>query len=257
MSRRPFALANWKMAMGVSESTAFVDEFAPALGDAVRCVDVVICPPYTALHAVSLALTHAPIDLGAQNLHAGSGIAHTGAISAPLLADAGCKWVMLGHWEVRRRTGESDEDVNAKIRAGSQVGLRPIVFVGEADLERGYAKEALGRRLPLLFRTCEAEQIEKTVVVYEPEWGIGKGDPASPGEIDAGCTFIRDWIAQQYGTDVSNGVRIIYGGSVDPERAEDLLSSPSLDGLGAGRMGRDPLAFAGIVRTIAMAKGVA
>lgn len=256
-SRKPFAVSNWKMAMTISESLAFVQAFSAGVGDVAQVVDIVLCPPYTALHAVAQALTGSRVGLGAQTLCAASGKAHTGEISAPLLADAGCEWVLLGHWEIRRRTGETDADVNRKMRAAFQAGLRPILLVGEADTERGRAEDTLTVRLPHLFAGCEAEQVAQMAVVYEPEWTIGVQEPAAPETVAAGCTFIRRWLSRVYDAGVAQAVRIIYGGSVAPEYAEGLLTWPEVDGLGASRKGRDPVAFAEIVRRIATVKGLA
>jgi triosephosphate isomerase len=252
--RKPFALANWKMAMTISESLAFVREFRAAVGDLAQAVDIVLCPPYTALYPVAQALADSLITVGAQDLHAAPGLAHTGEISAPLLADVGCAWVMLNHWEIRRRTGEADGDINRKMHAAFRAGLRPILLVGEARAERGRAEAA---RLPNLFADCEPEQVAQMAVVYEPEWTIGVKEPASPDYVAAGCSLIRRWIGRAYGTDIANAVRIIYGGSVAPEYAAGLLASPEVDGTGASRKGRDPIALAEIVRLIATAKGLA
>jgi len=256
-ARKPFALANWKMAMTISESIAFVHEFCAAIGGVAHAVDIVLCPPYTALYAVAQVLTDTPIGLGAQNLCAAPGKAHTGEISAPLLADAGCEWVLLGHWEIHRRTGETDTDVNRKIRAAFQAGLRPTLLVGEAATERGRAEETLAVRLSHLFAGLEPEQVARMTVVYEPEWTIGVEEPASPDYVAAGCHFVRQWLGREYGVGAAEEVRTIYGGSVAPEYAEGLLASPEVDGLGASRKGRDPIAFAEIVRLIAMVKGLA
>jgi len=252
--RKPFAIANWKMAMTISESLAFVRKFRTAVGDLAQAVDIVLCPPYTALHAAAQALAGSPIGLGAQNLCATPGKAHTGEISAPLLADAGCEWVLLGHWEIRRHMGETDVDVNRKMHAAFQAGLRPILLVGEAAMERGRSEETLAARLPHLFAECGAEQVARMAIVYEPEWTIGAQEPAPPDYVAAGCRFIRQWIGREYGVGVAEGVRTIYGGSVAPAYAEGLLASPEVDGLGASRKGRDPIAFAEIVRLIATAK---
>jgi triosephosphate isomerase len=252
--RKPIAIANWKMAMTVSESLAFVRNLTSALGDVVQLVDIVLCPPYTALYAVSQALAGTHIDLGAQNLCAGPGKAHTGEISAQLLADVGCRWVMLGHWEIRRRTGESEADFNKKMHAGFQAGLRPILLIGEGAAEQGQAEEALAARLSKLFADCAPGQVAQTAVIYEPEWTIGGQEPASADYVTAKCSFFRGWIGSEYGADTAKNVRIIYGGSVAPEHIERLLTSPELDGLGAGRAGRDPVAFARIVQLIAALK---
>lgn len=256
-SRKPFAVANWKMAMTISESLCFVRDFRVVIGDLARAVDIVLCPPYTALDAVAQALADSPLRLGAQNLYAAPGEAHTGEISAPLLAEAGCEWALLGHWEIRRRTGETDADVNGKMHAALQAGLRPILLVGEAATERGRAEGVLAARLPRLFAGCGSEPVARMAMVYEPEWTIGVQEPAPPATVAAGCSFIRWWIGQEYGVDVAEGMRIIYGGSVTPEYAQGLLASPELDGLGASRKGRDPTAFTEIVRLIAAARGLA
>jgi len=256
-SRKPFAMANWKMAMTISESLAFVRDLSMALGDLAEAVDVVLCPPYTALQAVARALEDSPIGLGAQDLCAAPGKAHTGKISAPLLADAGCEWVLIGHWEIRRRTGESDMDVNRKVHAAFGAGLRPILLIGEASTERGRAEETVAMRLSRIFASCSPEQIAQMAVVYEPEWTIGVREPASPDVVAAGCTIIRRWIEGQYGAESAEGLRIVYGGSVAPAYAKGLLTSPEVDGLGASRKGRDAAAFAEIVRMIAAAKGLA
>jgi triosephosphate isomerase len=254
--RKPLAIANWKMAMTISQSLAFVRDFREAVGELAQAVDIIICPPYTGLHSVGQALVDSPLHLGAQNLWAGQGNAHTGEISAPLLADVGCEWVLLGHWEIRRRTGETDAGVNRKMHAALEAGLRPILLIGEATAEKGQVKETLARRLPQVFAGCKPEQVARMAVIYEPEWTIGVREPASPEIVTAGCTFIRRWIGQEYGAEAATEVRIIYGGSVAPEYAGDLLISPQVDGAGASRTGRDPTAFAEIVRIIAAAKGL-
>jgi triosephosphate isomerase len=254
--RKAFALANWKMAMTISESLAFVHEFLAAIGSLANSVDIVICPPYTALHALSRALTDTHIGLGAQNVHAAPGNSHTGEISAILLADAGCRWVMLGHWEIRRRTGENDVDLNKKMLAGLRAGLHPILLMGEEIHERDEAEASLESRLPIVFADCEPKQVAQGVIVYEPEWTIGANKPAPPDYIASSCAFIRNWIAQAFGKDVAQKMRIIYGGNVAPEHVENLLASPDLDGLGVGRKGLDPVAFSQIVQLIAATKGV-
>jgi triosephosphate isomerase len=254
--RKPLAISNWKMAMTISEGRSFVRDFRVAVGDLARAVDIVLCPPYTALHAVAQVLAGSPLMLGAQNLYAVPGEAHTGAVSASLLADAGCEWVLLGHWEIRRRTGETDADVNRKVHAAFEAGLRPILLIGETATERGQADDVLAARLPLIFAGCEVEQVSRMALVYEPEWTIGVREPAVSETVAGGCSLIRRWIAREYGEDVADGVRIIYGGSVTPGYAGGLLASPEVDGLGASRKGRDPVAFAEIVRLIAAARGL-
>lgn len=254
--RKPLALSNWKMEMTVAQSLAFVRDFQSAIGDLAQEVDIILCPPYTALYPTAQALKDSPITLGGQNVSTAPGGAYTGEISAALLADAGCRWVMLGHWEVRRHFGDTDETVNFKFHAAHRVGLRPVLFVGEAKGEQGRFREALAAQLQRVLEGCDARQIEEMVVAYEPEWTINVEEPASPDHVGAGCGFIREWLAGHYGASAAQAVRIIYGGSVTPTHARDLLAAPDVDGLGASRQGRQVEAFAEIVRLIAAAKGL-
>jgi triosephosphate isomerase len=252
--RKPLALANWKMAMTIEESLDFARAFSAAAGDFLDTVDVVLCPPYTALYSLYQALEKKPIALGGQDVCAEAGSSHTGQISASLLADAGCTWAMVGHWEVRRRTGEEDRTLNRKVHAALRAGLRPVLLMGEAASEKFRLEEALASRLSDLVAGCEPEDMVSAAVIYEPEWTIGGMEPARPDDIAQGCGFIRQWIGKTFGEQAARSMRIIYGGSVAPENAEALLGSPEVDGLGAGRKGRDPVAFAQIVRLIARVK---
>ncbi len=248
--RKPFALANWKMAMTIAETRDFIRRFLPLVEGLAERVDIVICPPFTALYVASLELEGSGVQLGAQNLHPGPGLAWTGEISAQLLADVGCRWVMLGHWERRRHFGEDDELVSRKVRAALEAGLRPILLVGEPADYRGGSELFLERQLEILTRGLSAGEIEKMVFVYEPEGAIGVEEPASPEHINRGCAFVREKLRRTFG-DAAERVRIIYGGSVSPEFAPAILSLPEVDGLGATRKGRDPETFASIVRMIA------
>ena len=254
--RKPLALTNWKMEMTVARSLAFVQDLQSAIGDLVQAVDIVLCPPYTALYPMAQALKGSPIALGGQNVSMAPGGAYTGEVSAALLTDVGCRWVLLGHWEVRRHLGDTDETVNRKLHAAQRAGLSPILLFGEARGEQDRFRQALAAQLQRVLEGCQARQIEEMVVVYEPEWTINVEEPASPEQVGAGCGFIREWLAGQYGAPAAQAVRIIYGGSVTPARARDLLAAPDVDGLGAGRQGRQVEAFAEIVRLIATAKGL-
>jgi triosephosphate isomerase len=244
--RRPFALANWKMAMTIPQSLAFVREFLARAGPDLAAVEVVLCPPYTALAAVAAAVRGTPIAVGGQDLWPGPGQAHTGAISAELLADAGATWVMVGHWEVRRRLQEDDGAVNRKVRAALEGGLRPILLFGEATGETFDPG-----RLSVLLDGCDGEAVARMAFVYEPEGAIGQSEPVPPAHAAAGCRAIRRWLAERFGKEAAGQARIIYGGSVTPEHAAALLADPDVDGLGATRRGRDPAAFAEIVARIA------
>ncbi len=232
MNRKGFALANWKMAMTLSQSLAFVREFLARVEEFLPLVDVVLCPPYTALAAVADALKGTGVAVGGQDLWPGPGEAHTGAISAELLADAGASWVMVGHWEVRRRLREGDDGVNRKVRAALEGGLRPILLVGEA------AGESFDpNRLDVLLAGCTAEDVAWMAFVYEPEGAIGQAAPVSPEHAAAGCQAIRRWLTARFGPEAAGKARILYGGSVTTEHAAALLADPDVDGLGATRRG--------------------
>jgi triosephosphate isomerase len=262
MVRKPLALSNWKMAMTVAESLAFVHDFEAIMGDLLDRVDIVICPPFTALWPVAQVLRGSPstssgrsrIQLGGQNIAPTADLARTGEISAALLADVGCRWVMLGHWEVRRHLGDDDAVVNRKVHLALEAGLVPILLIGEARDEQSSSVDALGRQLERVLAGCSGEQVQTMAFIYEPEATIGVGAPTSPGHVAAGCGFIRDWLHGRWGDAVAESVRIIYGGSVAPEYAADLLVCPDVDGLGTTRRGRDAATFAEIVRLIAQSR---
>jgi triosephosphate isomerase len=244
--RKPMALANWKMAMTIPQALNFVRAFLPLVRPFTEQVDVVLCPPYTSIAATADVLVGTPIAVGGQDVWPGPDPSHTGAISAPLLLDTGAQWVLAGHWEIRLRLGEDDRDVNRKVCAALAAGLYPILLFGE---EQGATLDV--ERLAVLLEGCAAQHVSRMAFVYEPEGAIGRSEPLEPTEAASGCRAIRGWLADRYGTPVADAVRILYGGSVTPQHAPALLSDPDVDGLGAGRQGRDPLAFSEIVRIIA------
>jgi triosephosphate isomerase len=277
MSRKPLALANWKMDMTVAESLAFVQDFLALAGDCLDSVDVILCPPYTALGPLAEKLDaiypqpdeqdtpitvpdaesapRVPIQLGAQNVASSTDPARTGQISAALLADVGCECVMLGHWEVRRHLGDDDDLVNRKVHLALEAGLRPIPFMGEARGESVSLVEALEGHLERVLDGCTAEQVACMTFVYEPEGAIGTNAPISSEHVAAACTCIRSWLRREWGKTAADRVQVVYGGSVAPEFAPDLLKCSDLDGLAATRRGRDPATFGQIVRLMADARG--
>jgi triosephosphate isomerase len=255
MSRKPVALANWKMEMTIAESLAYLHRFQTQAGDLLSQVQVILCPPYTALHAMAQALADNPIELGAQTVSVAAGGARTGEISARLVADAGACWAQLGHWELRRHLGETDEVVNRKVHRALEAGLRLILLVGEGQEEgANQVAPALRRQLGRVLAGCSTEPVSRAILLYEPEWTIGAAEPAPPQHVAAGCRIIRGWLSERFGQDTAQAVRLVYGGSVAPAHARDLLSLADLDGLGAGRKGRNPDAFAEIVRLVAQAR---
>jgi triosephosphate isomerase len=251
MSRQPLAISNWKMAMTITESLSFVHNFRAVADHLLEAVDVVICPPYTALGSVAQALRDSRLQLGAQNMAPTADQARTGEISARLLADAGCRWVILGHWEVRRHMGDDDDSVNHKVHLALEAGLRPILAVGEAQAANVPLERFLDRQLAQILVDCQARQVADMAFMYEPEGAIGVRAPSSPQHVAAACQFIRSWLRRRWGGVAAEGARIVYGGSVAPEYVADLLAYPEIDGLAATRRGREAGTFAKIVQLIA------
>jgi triosephosphate isomerase len=252
MTRKPVATANWKMEMTVEGGLAYLRQFQANARRYLDQVDVIICPPCTALYPLARSLSGSPIQLGVQNLSVAHGGAYTGQVSARLAADAGARWAQLGHWELRRYQGETDAAVSQKVQRALEAGLDLILLVGEAEgVETEQARAAVQRQLACILSRCEAGQVARMVFVYEPEWAIGAREPAALSHVDAGCACIREWLASHYGPGAAQSARIAYGGSVTPHYADNLLSLDNLDGLGAGRLGRDPDAFSDIVRLVA------
>jgi len=251
MTRKPVAVSNWKMAMTIAESVAWVRRFQATADAWLDAVDVVICPPFTSLSATAQALRGSRIELAGQNMAPTLDPERMGQVSAELLIDAGCQRVVLGHWEVRRHLGDDDDIVNRKVRLALDTGLAPMLLVGEGRQEKAPLQHVLRSRLDRVLAGCRAEQVEIMILTYEPESAIGVPEPASPAHAAAGCGIIREWISERWGNTVANRVRLTYGGSVAPDYASGLLSSPDIDGLGATRRGRNPEAFAEIVRQVA------
>lgn len=254
MTRKPIAVASWKMSMTIEQSLAWTQQFTGLADGLLDVVDVVVCPPFTAIWAMHEALNGRRIQLAGQNMAPAEDPARTGEISAALLRDVGCERVLLGHWEVRRHLGDDDEAVNHKVRLALEAGLAPILLVGEARNEDMLCAEVLRGRLERILDGCRAQDIETMILVYEPEEAIGKPAPVPPQQAAEGCAFVRRWVAQQWGEGTADHVRVMYGGSVAAQFATGLLDSSDVDGLGGTRRGRDAGSFAAIVREVARAK---
>ena len=257
MTRRPIALANWKMEMTVAESAAYLRRFRASCDRLLARVQVILCPPFTALHPMSESLAGVPIELGAQTVSMASGGARTGEVSARLAKDAGARWVLIGHWELRRQQGDTDQTVNLKAHRALEAGLRPVLLVGEGrEIGASQVDEALDGQMTRTLAGCSADHVARMVFVYEPEWTIGVAEPAPAERVVTGARFIRRWLAERYAEPIAARVRILYGGSVSLPYARDLLALPDLDGLGVGRKGRDPHAFAELVHLIAQERSL-
>ena len=229
--KRPLIAANWKMHKTISESLTVVASIKAGLHKASEC-SVVICPPYTALAAVGQALKESSLDLGAQDVHPESEGAFTGEISPQMLKDVGCRYVILGHSERRAHFHETDVFINQKVKAALKYSLIPIVCIGETFEEREgrRAFEVVKGQFDHSLKDLSAEDIQRTVIAYEPVWAIGTGRTATPEQAEQMHSYIRRLLHEKYGEEAASRVLILYGGSVKPENMAALMQKPNLDG---------------------------
>ena len=246
--RRPVIAGNWKMFKTQSEARVFFQAFKPAVANSKHC-DIVIAPPYTAIGAAVDAARGSAIHIAAQNLHWENEGAFTGEVSGPMIVDAGCNLVIIGHSERRQYFGETDESVNKKIKAALAAGLTPIVCVGEtlAEREANDTREVLQRQFTGGFAGLTPEEFSRILMAYEPVWAIGTGRTATPEIAAEVHRHIRQLVAVQYSLDEASQVRILYGGSVKPDNIRGLMFQPDIDGALVGGASLDPKSFAAIV----------
>jgi triosephosphate isomerase len=247
--RRPIIAGNWKMNKTSVEAGDLVRKIAYAVVD-VKDRDIVVAPPFTALFALNDIIRGTNIALAAQNMHWEDKGAFTGEISAEMLLDLGCKYVIIGHSERRQYFGETDETVNKKLRQALNKGLLPIVCVGETlnEREAGKANEVIERQITGALKGVTAAEMQKVVIAYEPVWAIGTGKTASPEQANEIHGFIRKKIEIAYGKEVAGAVRIQYGGSVTPENVSSLMAMPDIDGALVGGASLKPESFAALVK---------
>ena len=229
--RTPIIAGNWKMNNTIAATKALVTELIPLVKDAKA--EVVICTPYTDL-ATAVELTKGTnIKVGAENVHWAEKGAFTGEISADMLVELGVTYVIIGHSERRQYFGETDQTVNARVKAALAKGLKPIICVGETLEERegGKVEEVLVRQTTEAFKDIAKEELENIVVAYEPVWAIGTGKTATAEVANDTIKIIRDTIAKLYCPKCAeNLVRIQYGGSMNPKNVKELMAMPEIDG---------------------------
>ncbi len=247
--RTPVIAANWKMHKTLAESRQFVTDFLPKV-EALAGVEVVLCTPATSLTTVAQSLTGSKVGLGAQNMYKEAQGAFTGELSGPMLKDAGCGYVILGHSERRAIFGESDALVGEKVRAAFAHGLVPIVCIGETLQEReaGQTDSVNRRQLTAALEGLSAEQVAGLIIAYEPVWAIGTGKNCDSGDAQATIAAVRSLVAEQFGADAAAKVRIQYGGSVKPANVAEYMAQPDIDGALVGGASLDPVSFAAICR---------
>ena len=252
MSHRPsLIVGNWKMYKTVAEAVELATAVKNAVAPTVHAdrVEVVLVPPFTALYPVSQRLQGSQVALGAQTCFWEPQGAFTGEISPPMLADLGCRYVLVGHSERRQQFGETDAAVNLKAKAVLKAGMHPIICVGETEKERD-AGEMRGRVFGQLGEGLfgfTPEMLEKTVIAYEPVWAIGTGRVATTEQAQEVHAFIRQYLHSQLG-EVAKALRILYGGSVKPNNITGLMAQPDVDGVLVGGASLKAEEFLQIVR---------
>ena len=246
--RRPYIAANWKMHKTATEARDLMAQVAEGVADSGP--EVIVCPPATALAAAVEAADGTPIRIGAQNMHSEPHGAFTGEISAGMLLDLGVEVVILGHSERRALFGETDELLARKVPAALNAGLEPILCVGETDEERNSdaTERVLTTQVEADLADVSDSDLARIVIAYEPVWAIGTGNTATTEQAQEACAFIRGLLAKRDSEAAAAAVRILYGGSMKPGNAEELLSQPDIDGGLVGGASLEPDDFAAIVR---------
>jgi triosephosphate isomerase len=247
--RKLIIAGNWKMNKTVAEAVDLVRDLKRELA-AVKEVDLVVCPPFTALGEVSKEILDSNIRLGAQNMSENNYGAFTGEIAAGMLKEFSVRFVILGHSERRQYQKESDALVGKKALAAHGASLKPIVCVGEtlSDREAGRTEKVLDTQVRGSLGGLSKEQMEETVIAYEPVWAIGTGRTATAAQAQEAHAFIRRLLAKMFDDTVARRVRIQYGGSVKPANARELMSQPDVDGALVGGASLEARTFADIVK---------
>ncbi len=236
----------------IGEAQAFAREIHPLLGK-ITAAEVLVCPPFTMLYELHGLWTDSRIKLGAQDVFWEDKGAYTGEISAAMLIDAGCSYVIIGHSERRQVMGETDVMVNKKMSTACRAGLVPILCIGETLEQRkaGQAEKVVGQQLDRALQGLSMEQGEKLVVAYEPIWAIGTGINASGQDAQQMSCFIRQRLEHKCGPEVARSVRVLYGGSVKGENIKEFMQQEDIDGALIGGASLDAVSFTDIVRVVA------
>ncbi len=247
MSRVPYVAANWKMNKTVAEAEEYIQTLLPEVSDA-EGVEVAICPPFTALAAMVDSARGSRVQVLAQNMHENDEGSYTGDISAPMLTELDVDGVVLGHSERREYFCETDRCLALKVPVALEAGLVPVLCVGETEEERenGDMERKLRHQVQEAFRDVPDDKMADVLIAYEPIWAIGSGQTATAEQAQEAVAFIRALVADRHES-AADQIRILYGGSVKPDNAQELLGLPDVDGALIGGASLDPEAFAQIV----------
>jgi triosephosphate isomerase len=246
--RRPYIAGNWKMFKTVSETHRYVGEFLPRLAEVGDGLDVSICVPFTDLGAAVAAAGDSQLKVCAQNMHHEPEGAYTGEVSPTMLTEVGVHGVILGHSERRQHFGETDRALQDKVPAALEHGLEPILCVGETEEERenDETQRRLRHQVQEALEKVPDERLSDIVIAYEPVWAIGTGRVATPELAQDACGFVRALVGDR-SDEAAERVRVLYGGSVKPDNAAELLGQQDIDGALVGGASLDPAGFAEIV----------
>lgn len=249
MARKPVIAGNWKMFKTVKETVSFFDEFKPLVDGADHC-EILLCTPFPTLTAAVDTVRGTSIAIGAQNLHWEKEGAFTGEVSAPMIHAAGCSHVLVGHSERRQYFGETDATVLKRTLAALEEGLTPVVCIGETleERESNNTESVLETQFLGGLGALTAAQFSRIIIAYEPVWAIGTGRTATPEIAEEAHRFIRQKVAEKFGGELADGVRILYGGSVKPDNCKSLMACENIDGGLVGGASLKPQDFAKIVR---------
>jgi triosephosphate isomerase (TIM) len=247
-SRKPYLAANWKLWGTRAQATEYCSKLPALLPDGDSRPDVCLCVPFTALDTVVQALDGSGVIVAAQNMHQAEAGAYTGEVSAQMLLELGVHGVVLGHSERRELFGETDRALSDKVPAALDAGLQPILCVGETDEEReaGDMERKLRHQVQEGLENVSDGRLADVTIAYEPIWAIGTGKVATPDQAQEAISFVRALVADR-SSEAAEQVRVLYGGSVKPENAAEILSQPDVDGALVGGASLDPDSFARIV----------
>lgn len=246
--RMPLIAANWKMFKSVAEAVVYAKELRGMVRD-IADVEIVLAPPFTALHSVAEATRNTSIGTAGQDVHWEKEGAFTGEVSAAMLKEAGAEYVIIGHSERRRLFGETDGTVNRKTMAALAAGLKPIVCIGETleERESNRTLNVLDRQIAGGLEGLTGEQVASLVIAYEPVWAIGTGRNATSVQAQEAHAHIRGRLGQLFGADAARQTQVIYGGSVKPDNISEIIAQPDVDGALVGGASLDVHAFFEIV----------
>ncbi len=256
--RKPIIAGNWKLNKTIKEAVELVTLLKRSIRE-TGSVDVVVCPPFTAISDLSEILMDSDIKIGAQDLYWEEKGAFTGEVSASLLKDAGASYVVIGHSERRQFFHETHETVNKKTRAALKAGLIPIVCVGEmlAEREKNQTLAVLEAQLKGAFEGFTSQDMATVILAYEPVWAIGTGKVATPAQAEEAHAFIRQWIGKRFDADTASRTRIQYGGSVKADNIAELMRQEDIDGALVGGASLEAQSFSDIVKNTCAAMATA